>query len=222
MKDASGSEFAFPSGSLARRIRQRKQPVQARAQGTVAAVVEATLQVLVAEGYAALTTTRVAARAGVSVGTLYQYFPDKRSLVTALKVQYFELIVSRIAEAARRSAGLPLEPAVRAMVRALLEVKRKHHDLTIALREPMLEAGGDAIVREATGRLAAEVQRVLEAAAPGLADASTAAATLVAAIEGVVGAVVYTAPRRLKEPELEEELVALAVGYIQARRGRPP
>jgi AcrR family transcriptional regulator len=220
MKHTSVSEFAFPSGPLARRIRQRKQPVQARAQVTVEAVLEATLQVLVAEGYAALTTTRVATRAGVSVGTLYQYFPDKRSLVTALKVQYFELIVGRIAEAARASSGLPLEPAIRAMVRTLLAVKREHHDLTMALREPMLEAGGDAIVREATGRLVAEVRHVLEGAAPDLADAETAAATLVAAIEGVVGTVVYTAPQRLKEPGLEEELVSLAVGYIEARRTR--
>ena len=66
------------------RIRQRKQPVQGRSRVTTEALLEATLQVLVRDGYGRLTTTRVADRAGVSVGTLYQYFPDKRSLVMAL------------------------------------------------------------------------------------------------------------------------------------------
>ena len=56
---------------------QRKRPRQARARATVEAVLEATSQVLIEYGYARLTTTRVAKRAGVSVGTLYQYFSGK-------------------------------------------------------------------------------------------------------------------------------------------------
>ena len=101
MKDASGLEFAFPTAIAARRIRQRKRPVQERSQATVDAVLEATLQVLKKDGYLALTTTQVAKRAGVSVGTLYQYFPDKASLVVALKVSYFEQMVTAVQSAAR-------------------------------------------------------------------------------------------------------------------------
>jgi AcrR family transcriptional regulator len=62
----------------------RKLPQQARSKATLEAVLEATLQVLMREGAQRLTTTRVAERAGVSVGTLYQYHPNKRSLVFAL------------------------------------------------------------------------------------------------------------------------------------------
>lgn len=87
MKEPSGLVFASVPPALRRRVRQRKQPVQERSRATVEAVLEATLQVLLREGLAGLTTTRVAERAGVSVGTLYQYFPDKQSLVMALKVQ---------------------------------------------------------------------------------------------------------------------------------------
>jgi len=54
----------------------RKTPRQARSVLTVDAVFEATLQVLLSHGLAGLTTTRVAERTGVSVGTLYQYFPN--------------------------------------------------------------------------------------------------------------------------------------------------
>jgi AcrR family transcriptional regulator len=79
MSNPSDLRFAFPTGPLARRIRERKRPVQVRSKSTVEAVLAGTLQVLVRDGYRALTTARVAERAGVSVGTLYQYFPHKRS-----------------------------------------------------------------------------------------------------------------------------------------------
>ena len=62
----------------------RKTPVQARSAVTVDAILSATIQVLLAEGQERLTTTRVAYRAGVSVGTLYQYFPNKQDLLRAV------------------------------------------------------------------------------------------------------------------------------------------
>ena len=60
----------------------RKTPVQRRSRVTVDAILEATIQVLLAEGLARLTTTRVSERAGVSVGTMYQYFPNKQALIS--------------------------------------------------------------------------------------------------------------------------------------------
>src|SRR5215831_18074182 len=62
----------------------RKTPVQARSAVTVSAISEATIQVLISHGGDRLTTTRVAERAGVSVGTLYQYYPNKESLLFAV------------------------------------------------------------------------------------------------------------------------------------------
>jgi AcrR family transcriptional regulator len=65
-------------------LEPRKTPVQARSTATVEAIFEATIQVLLEVGADLLTTTRVAERAGVSVGTLYQYFPNKDSLLFAV------------------------------------------------------------------------------------------------------------------------------------------
>jgi AcrR family transcriptional regulator len=65
-------------------ITPRKSPRQARAKVTVDAIVEATTQVLLSEGYENFTTARVAERAGVSIGSLYQYFPNKAALVSAV------------------------------------------------------------------------------------------------------------------------------------------
>src|SRR5215468_8747419 len=62
-------------------LEPRKAPVQARSVVTVEAISEATIQVLLSHGTDRLTTTRVAERAGVSVGTLYQYYPNKQSLL---------------------------------------------------------------------------------------------------------------------------------------------
>ena len=86
----------------------RKQPVQSRAQATCQAVEEATIQVLLHHGAGALTTTRVAERAGVSVGTLYQYFPNKRALVETVRARYFALMSETIERFRHKNARTTL------------------------------------------------------------------------------------------------------------------
>ena len=66
------------------RISSRKQPKQARSEALVAAILEAAVQVLAKEGAARFTTVRVAEKAGVSVGSLYQYFPSKDAIAVEL------------------------------------------------------------------------------------------------------------------------------------------
>ena len=71
-------------------LEPRKSPVQARSTASVEAICEATIQVLLGVGKERLPTTKVAARAGVSVGTLYQYFPNKSSLLQAVLRKHME------------------------------------------------------------------------------------------------------------------------------------
>src|SRR5258708_40058161 len=70
--------------------RERKQPQQARAQETVRAILEATVQVVDREGLDAATTTRIAEVAGVSIGSLYQYFSHRDAILNALQDREFE------------------------------------------------------------------------------------------------------------------------------------
>jgi AcrR family transcriptional regulator len=85
-------------------LEPRKTPVQARSVASVDAILEATLQVLLQVGKERLTTTRVASRAGVSVGTLYQYFPNKSALLqAALKRHMVE--VPRLSNVSARNSG---------------------------------------------------------------------------------------------------------------------
>ena len=81
---------------IARYSEPRKSPVQARSTASVDAILKATVQVLLKVGKEKLTTTRVAARAGVSVGTLYQYFPNKSALLrAAMRLHMEEVLILR-------------------------------------------------------------------------------------------------------------------------------
>ncbi|HYL99558.1 MAG TPA: TetR/AcrR family transcriptional regulator [Blastocatellia bacterium] len=89
-------------------LKPRKKPVQARSAFTVESVLEATIQVLLKDGAAHLTTTRVAERAGVSVGTLYQYYPNKRSLLYALLENHLTSVGDAVKRACRETHNKPL------------------------------------------------------------------------------------------------------------------
>src|SRR5580693_4678750 len=89
-------------------LNARKMPRQARASATLEAILEATIQVLLATGPARLTTTRVAERAGVSVGTMYQYFPNKQALLYAVTGRYLDIVADTMERACREQHGAPV------------------------------------------------------------------------------------------------------------------
>ena len=100
------------------RPQPRKRPQQDRSRITVEAVLEAAAQVLEADGYDALTTNAVAERAGVSVGTLYQYFPDKAAVVAGLVEAQLETDVDAMRTAFAEAERLPLAEATDRLVHA--------------------------------------------------------------------------------------------------------
>jgi AcrR family transcriptional regulator len=86
-------------------LEPRKSPVQARSVASVEAILDATLQVLLSVGRVRLTTTRVAARAGVSVGTLYQYFPNKGALLQAVLRRHLDEVTEAVERVCVSQAG---------------------------------------------------------------------------------------------------------------------
>jgi AcrR family transcriptional regulator len=97
-------------------ISPRKSPRQARAKATVDAIVEATIQVLVDEGYRKFTTLRVAERAGVSVGTLYQYYPNKAALAVAVVDRCCEAFLIAFQSALDDRRCVSLDDCIRALI----------------------------------------------------------------------------------------------------------
>lgn len=109
-----------PAPSL---LKPRKAPQQARSTATIEAIHIATIQVLLAGGVGRLTTTRVAERAGVSVGTMYQYYPHRQALLFALVERQFDLIESAMQDASDRLMGCNLEAIAQGVATAWLDAK---------------------------------------------------------------------------------------------------
>src|SRR6185503_5849702 len=96
----------------------RKTPIQPRAAVTVGAISEATIQILLKQGVNRLTTTRVAERAGVSVGTLYQYYPNKQSLLHAVLADHLDKVAAAVEGACEQARHTRLADMMRAVVEA--------------------------------------------------------------------------------------------------------
>lgn len=103
------------------RTKPRKEPTQARARETVKAILDASARILIEEGYETLSTNKIAQRAGVSPGTLYQYFPNKESIIAALIDHLAEECQQVLVGHLARVMSDPLPRATRAMVKALVE-----------------------------------------------------------------------------------------------------
>jgi len=120
----------------------RKTPVQARAEVTVEAICEATIQVLLSHGADQLTTTRVADRAGVSVGTLYQYYPNKQSLLYAVMEEHLDRVATAVEAACEESCHKPLAEMIRHVVEEFVDVKMDRADISVALYQVAADVGG--------------------------------------------------------------------------------
>jgi AcrR family transcriptional regulator len=203
-------------------LHPRKTPVQARSTATVDAILQATLQVLVAVGKEQLTTTRVAARAGVAVGTLYQYFPNKRSLLQAALKQHMAAVGASISAVCTqlRSQGLLAMGA--AIVDAYLDAKMQHVKASAALYAVSSDVDGTAIARAAATRATHQVAALFATASEPLAkDTETIAAMVFAALNGAARRLLESgSPERNIEP-LRAELHVLVQAYLAVRIAAP-
>src|SRR5580693_6112323 len=102
----------------------RRQPKQRRARETVDAILDAVVRLLKREGFDAVTTNRIAEVAGVSIGSVYQYFPDKRAIFVALHERHIEEIDRIVQARLVENAGAPLETMIRAMVEAMVDAHK--------------------------------------------------------------------------------------------------
>ena len=109
--------------------RTRRKPKQQRSRQTVDDVLEAVQLVVKRHGTQAITTNRIAEAAGVSVGSLYQYFPDKRAIVTALHDRHVDDVRQVIEQTTAACASAPLEEFTRELVHGLVNVHADIADL---------------------------------------------------------------------------------------------
>ena len=119
----------------------RKRAGQARSRATVEALVEATARILVRDGYDRASTNRIAEEAGVSVGSLYQYYPCKEALVVAVIERHNRDLMRVVREALATVATEPVEIGVSALIAAAIEAHRVDPALHRVLAEQIPRTG---------------------------------------------------------------------------------
>jgi AcrR family transcriptional regulator len=195
---------------------KRRIPRQRRASDTVAAIVEAAAQILEARGLPAFTTNAVAERAGVSIGTLYQYFADKNALLLALARQEMTVTLEEVARALQGEEDPSVEGRVRAMVRAIVHAFRDRPRARKAVVQTILAQG---IGIEVMGPVAAFIAQAGGEAGRGrLPLLSTLSReqvfVLSRAMMGTIRAAVLEEQPFLKDRAFEDEVVRLIVAYL--------
>lgn len=203
-----------------RHLKARKKPRQARSVSTIDAIFEAAIQVLISEGTHRLTTTRVAERAGVSVGTMYQYFPHKQALLYALNERYLDRLAERVEKTCRAQHGKSTRKMVEALVTTYWEAKTERSDVTRALYSSAVELDNEALIQAFVKRMDAATMSLLQSAPTATyANIALVNVTLLSVIFGTVRNVFE---RNLPIPEqhaVREQLIVMCLSYLDFSGG---
>jgi AcrR family transcriptional regulator len=203
-----------PSAAARTGANRRRTPRQDRSRATVAFLLEAAAQVFGERGYAA-TTNEIAARAGVSIGTLYQYFASKDALLVALAQRHLDEARARFA-AALATAPAEREALVRVLIETAVELNQPD-DLHAVLyaaapRTPELVA----VLGRLHDDLAATTAAVLVAGGTDPAVATRRAGALVVAVDAATHEHVLTADTPAEQAARTDDLVLLALAALDA------
>ena len=198
------------------RTTPRKRPRQDRSRQTVGAILAATSRILVRHGFDGLTTNAVAAAAGVSIGSLYQYFPNKEALVSALIERHCDEMNAAILAELTNVANLPIAQGARAVIELTFSAHAIDPALHRVLTEQVPRIGKLAKLRELDNISHRMVAGLLAARRDELAirDVELAAFVLVSAIESIVHRSALLYPDKLKDPRLLDEATLLVTRYL--------
>ena len=198
-------------------LQPRKTPRQARSAVTIEAIHTATIQVLLSDGVGRLTTTRVAERAGVSVGTMYQYYPHKQALLFAIVERQLETIVDAMLDAVDRLEGCDLATVAEGLATAWLDAKTADIVASRAIYGIAAEFDLAEVMRRAMKQMTDVIARLLTAAPDArFADVGSAAFMLAALLGGSVRVVMETEASEEDLACLRRELPRACHAYLLA------
>jgi AcrR family transcriptional regulator len=195
-------------------LQPRKQPRQARARATVQAILDATAQVLVSDGLDRASTNRIAHVAGVSIGSLYQYYPNKQALIAAVVDRYAEEEVALLGESIVSLADLPIRSLVPAFLTRMLDAHERDPALLRVILQQAMHLGIERMVgleAQAHALLAGWIQsRADEVDVP---DPEATAQVLSTAVTSIAHARVLGTVT-LDRPTLERELTQMTLRIL--------
>ncbi len=197
----------------------RKRPRQQRSIATVDAIVEAAARVFAERGYAGGSTNRIAETAGVSIGSLYEYFPNKGSILVAVAERHLGRMIADVERLLQRAQARsePLEPLLNGFVLAMLEVHERdpalHH---VVFAEAPHPPELHACVLQMEETLAHRVESLLQASDEvDVADTDAAAHLVVQTVEALTHRFAHQGIHDLPRERFVAEVVALLVGYLR-------
>ncbi|MEZ4266592.1 MAG: TetR/AcrR family transcriptional regulator [Myxococcota bacterium] len=196
----------------------RRRPRQERSQSLVKAILDATAELLVAGGPERTTTNKIAERAGVSIGSVYQYFPNKHALYEALAQRYVGQLREALDAVWPEVVASPIEQLLPTLLTAILRVSERDPTLSGMLHLTAIPAGSFAVVMEFERDLETRGGALLAAQAGRfvnpLVDPALSARLLVRALGGIVGRTLAAEPESITSPRFVVELMRLLMGYL--------
>lgn len=201
-------------------LKPRKRPSQARSKATVEAILVAAAQVFRRQGYAGATTDRIAERAGVSVGSLYQYFPNKDAILVALTERHVDAGFALVRELlAETLSDVPaLEPLLRRFVVAMITLHEREPELhRVLFEEAPLPASLRRQLRRRENELATEVAALLEVHPEvRMRDPRLTAYVLVQSVDALIHNFVLHPPEGIDAESLTGETVRMLYLHLAA------
>ncbi|AKL13829.1 TPA: TetR/AcrR family transcriptional regulator [Kluyvera intermedia] len=204
------------------RISSRKQPRQARSTALVTAILQAAIQVLAEEGAPRFTTARVAERAGVSIGSVYQYFPNKAAILFQLQFEEWQRTTTLLRDILQDTRHPPFQ-RMRSLVLAFVRSECEEAAMRTALDDaaPLYRDAPEVTAAKAAGEgiFQTFVQEVLPNETP---VKQALVCELVTTTLGAVGKAFSVAPRSETDiTAFAAELGEMLCGYLQLKEGKP-
>jgi AcrR family transcriptional regulator len=195
----------------------RREPQQRRARQTVEAVLDAVVKILKREGFEAVTTNRIAAVAGVSIGSVYQYFPDKRAIFAALHERHIQEIDRLVETKLIEHAASPLDTLMRGMIEAMVDAHASDPELyALLLTEVPHRAEG---TRDFAVRLHGAFRLAIASRSDEFKtrrDLDMVVFVVTHMVEALSHGAVLRRPARLSLAAAKEEAVRAVLAYLHA------
>jgi AcrR family transcriptional regulator len=201
------------------KLEPRKMPLQARSKAMVDTILDATARVLVERGYAKTNTNVVAELAGISVGSLYRYYPNKNALITALQERHVAKMLGVFADiTANMTPDGSLAGDLQALIDALVGAHLLEPELNRILEEETSYSNiKDSEVRQ---KFFAEARVLLRRhqAELTIGDVDLAAFVVVRILKVLVKNVVLAVPEGVDASKLQAEILPAVLGYLTQGR----
>jgi len=200
----------------------RKEPRQARSLATVEAILVATARVLTRDGYDRASTNKIAEEAGVSVGSLYQYFPSKEALVAALIDRHATHMTALIETQLDVLGEATLPVVARALVKLMIAAHAQNPKLHKVIAEQVPRTGRLNRIHDVERRVGERVRSLLESRRSELRtdNLDLAAFVLVTAVESLTHRAIVEDAHTFDEGALEQEVTDLVLRYVM--KDAPP